>query len=332
VLGRCAHKLAVAGIALVALLAAGCQSNGAAQAPPRPLHYTNITVAAVPTADSVGLYVTYDLGLFKAAGLNVTIKAVPSGAIAAAGEISGSYDIAEGDTVTFVQAEATGQANLEIVAEGSLMQPGGQALYTLPQSAVTTIDDLKGQNIGVNETNGIGTLLISSLLYEHGISPLSVNFVTINGGFPAMGQALKDHEISVAWLPEPFGSIDSAALGLRELTDLDQGATANFPLSWYVSTVPWAHRNPATLAAFLGALRQGQQIADTNRVAAEEAMEKLPAPYDVSPAIAAIMSFEDYPVTTGPDIDQSRAQRVADAMYNFVMLSQQFSVSTMIRS
>jgi hypothetical protein len=33
---------------------------------------------------------------------------------------------------------------------------------------------------------------------------------------------------------------------------------------------------------------------------------------------------------TAPDIDQSRVQRVADAMYQFHMLTQPFQVSTML--
>lgn len=51
-----------------------------------------------------------------------------------------------------------------------------------------------------------------------------------------------------------------------------------------------------TLTAFLDALRQGQQIADSSRTAVERAMEKLPAPFTVSPTIAAVMSIETYPL------------------------------------
>ena len=94
-------------------------------------------------------------------------------------------------------------------------------------------------------------------------------------------------------------------MGLLELTDLDQGATAGFPVGWYVATKAWAKKYPRTLAAFLDALRAGQQIADSNRTAVEQAMEKLPAPFTVSPTIAAVMSIETYPLNVAPDIDRS---------------------------
>ena len=95
-------------------------------------------------------------------------------------------------------------------------------------------------------------------------------------------------------------------------------------------TKAWAKKYPRTLAAFLDALRQGQQIADSNRTAVEQAMEKLPAPFTVSPVIAAVMSIETYPLTIAPNIDRLRVQRVADEMLQFQMLKQTFQVSSML--
>jgi hypothetical protein len=59
-------------------------------------------------------------------------------------------------------------------------------------------------------------------------------------------------------------------------------------------------------------------------------MVKLPNPYAVPPAIAAVMSQENYPLSVAPNIDLSRVQRVADAMYQFHMLTQPFHVSSML--
>jgi NitT/TauT family transport system substrate-binding protein len=170
------------------------------------------------------------------------------------------------------------------------MEPDNQALYTLAGSPITTIAGLEGRKIGVNVLDNIGTLLISSVLEEHGLSVKKVHFVAMP--FPAMAQALHRHVIDAAWLPEPFGSEFSATMGLQELCDLDQGATTSFPVGWYVVTKAWAKRYPRTLAAFLDALQQGQEIADTQRSAVEQPMEKLPSPYTVPPMIASVMSLE----------------------------------------
>ena len=43
-----------------------------------------------------------------------------------------------------------------------------------------------------------------------------------------------------------------------------------------------------------------------------------------------MMSLENYPLSVAPDSDQSRVQRVADAMDQFHMLTQPFEFSTML--
>jgi NitT/TauT family transport system substrate-binding protein len=321
--------LRMVGLTSVGLLVMlnGC---GGPSAPPKlsGLEKTTLTVGAVPVADEAGLYIAEDEGLFTAQGLTVKIDSIVSSADATKRQNDGTYDITAGNSVSYIQDQVTGQSNLEIIAEGSLMQPDTQALYTLPGSTITDVSDLKGKRIGVNALSNIGTLLISSALEEYGLSPREVHFVPVN--FPDMGEALKHHVIDVAWLPEPFGSADAESMGLHELCDLDQGATANFPVGWYVVTKAWAKKYPRTMAAFLIALREGQQIADTRRNAVEQAMEKLPFPYTVPPAIAAVMSLETYPLSIAPDIDRSRVQRVAEEMYQFGMLTRPFQVSSML--
>jgi NitT/TauT family transport system substrate-binding protein len=315
-------------VGLSVVLGAGCESPSSGPPKVSGLEKTNLTVGAVPVADEAGLYIAQDEGLFAAEGLHVTIDPILSSADSTKGQNDGKFDITAGNAVSYVQEQVTHQSDLEIVAEGSLMQANNQALYTLPGSPVTNISDLKGRRIGVNVLNNIGTLLISSVLQEHGMSVRDVHFVAVP--FPALGQALKQRKIDAAWLPEPTASADAQSMGLEELADLDQGATAGFPVGWYVVTKAWAKKYPRTLAAFLDALRTGQQIADGNRTAVERAMEKLPAPFTVSPVIAAVMSIETYPLTVAPDINQVRVQRVADEMLRFHMLKTSFQVSSML--
>lgn len=322
------RAISVTIVGLSVLAGAGCGGSGGGPPTVSGLEKTNLTVGAVPVADEAGLYIAQNQGLFAAAGLHVTIEPILSSADATNGQNSGKFDITAGNVVSYVQDQVSHRSDLEIVAEGSLMQADNQALYTLPGSPITTIADLKGRRIGVNVLNNIGTLLISSVLQEHGLSAKDVHFVPVP--FPELGQALKRHIVDVAWLPEPTASADAETMGLAELTDLDQGATEHFPVGWYVATKAWAKKNPRTLEAFLGALRQGQQIADSSRTAVERAMEKLPPPFTVSPTIAAVMSIENYPLNTTPNIDLQRVQRVANEMLQFHMLKTKFEVSSML--
>ena len=338
---RMLRAIGVASAGLSLLVAAGCSGPGSGSGTTGTslagnvsmptvagLEKTNLTVGAVPVADEAGLYIAQDEGLFAQEGLHVTIKSIISSADATTGQNSGKYDITAGNSVSYIQDQVSHASDLEIVAEGSQMQPGNQALYTLPGSRITNISQLRGARIGVNAENNIGTLLISSVLKEYGISARQVDFVPVN--FPFMGQYLEQGKIDVAWLPEPFGSVDAESMGLQELCDLDQGAAEDFPVGWYVATKAWAKKYPRALQAFLTALQAGQQLADSHRNIVEEAMERLPSPYTVTPAIASVMTLETYPLSVAPDIDLLRVQRVANEMLQFHMLSQPFKVSTML--
>ena len=126
---------------------------------------------------------------------------------------------------------------------------------------------------------------------------------------------LKAGKITAAVLPEPFASQAELSLGVTPLADLDQGATAAFPVQGCAVTRQWAAVHPATLAAFRAAFEQGQQIADTNRSAVEQAMEALPSPLGLSQVQAAIMSLDSYPVGA---VDVTRLQRVADVMHQYL--------------
>src|SRR5271166_440149 len=141
------RTISLVGVVLAVLLDAGC-GGGTSSATPTGLEKTNLTVGAVPVADEAGLYVAQDAGLFQAEGLNVTIDSLVSSADATQGQNDGKYDITAGNSVSYIQDQVNHLSNLEIVAEGSLMQPNNQALYTLPGSTITSIATLRKKRIG----------------------------------------------------------------------------------------------------------------------------------------------------------------------------------------
>jgi NitT/TauT family transport system substrate-binding protein len=116
------------------------------------------------------------------------------------------------------------------------------------------------------------------------------------------------------------------------LVDLDQGATTSFPVEGYVVTRKWAQEYPRTLAAFDRALEQGQQIADTNRAAVEQAMEALPKPLGLSQETAAVMALDSYPFSAGAVgvVNQARLQRVVDVMQQFLKFDSSFNINSML--
>jgi NitT/TauT family transport system substrate-binding protein len=291
----------------------------------------DLNVAVVPAADSAGFFVALHQGLFAAHGLHVSfIPAVSSETVInaqALDEPKDRIDVSCGNYVSYIQAQANYNqgkrssspgdpmvaADLDVFAEGSVMEPGAQGLYVLPGSRIRTLAGLAGKTIGVNAPGNILYLLAASVLSDNAVNVSGVHFAYYP--LPQMAAMLKAGKISAAVLPEPFASEAQQSLGVSLLADLDQAATAAFPVQGCAVTRQWAALHPATLTAFRAAFEQGQEIADTDRTAVEQAMQALPAPLGLSPATSAVMALDSYPV--GP-VDAVRVQRVADVMRQFL--------------
>jgi NitT/TauT family transport system substrate-binding protein len=301
-------------------LAAGCGTvRGTASSPAQPdPGESDVTVAAIPAVDLAGLYVAQDEGLFARQGLHVTIEQIPSSQAIIADQLKGQVDISAGSYIAYIEAQAAG-ARFRILAEASTLQPDTRVLVTKADSPILSVAELAGKKIGVNATNSIGTLLISALLSNYGVSPSKVHLVTDQQGFPAMPRQLQDGAWGAAFLAEPYITFAGEQYGERVLADLDQGSALDFPIDGYVATTAWAQKYPKTAAAFVRAIEAGQLLADTDAAAVQAAIAK----YDRLPAeVTAAMALPAYPV--GP-VDATRIQRVAKTMLQFGLLSQRYA-------
>jgi NitT/TauT family transport system substrate-binding protein len=351
-INRFAYCLAAA---IPVALLVGCSSGGSgsggsgsvgAASGPAP-EVSSITIDAVPTADAAGLYIAYDEGLFAKQGLTVKIDPINGGEFGMGDLQDNSVQLVEGNYVSFVLAQIAGsfaapdptKANpgntlakrpidMRIIANSSQMQPGNQALYVMPKSRYKTVADLAKfhAKIGINSPNNIAQVLLGSLFAGDGL-PLGSIHQIVQPVFPDMPGDLANNTINAAWLPEPFGTIAQQTFGAVQLADFDQGAIQNFPIGAVVGNAQWVQAHPKTVAAFLRAYDEGQEIADTNRAETEQA---LVINTHVTKLIAATMTLDNYPLV----MDVPVMQRVANAMFEFKVtpgLKQPYNISNMIQ-
>jgi NitT/TauT family transport system substrate-binding protein len=319
----------------ITALAAGCTGGGGSLTTALfKVEKPDIVVAAVPSVSLAGLFIAQDEGLFARQGLHVKIVPIASSAVVISDQLRGNIDISGGNYASYIEAEAIQRARLRVIAEASTLHPGSHVLITAPGSRITSIADLIHKRIGVNARDDIGTLLVSALLEEHGISPSQVTFVTDRPGFPKMPADLAAGDYDAAFLAEPYATIAEEKYGEQALADLDQGATSNFDIDGYIVTQKWAKEYPRTADAFLRAVEEGQQIATTDRAADELALHKFDK---LSSMVTSVMALTGYP--TG-QVDEVRLQQVAGEMLLFGILGQQYAaevqdgalIRSMIRS
>lgn len=301
--------------AVTVIVAAGCATPGPALSAPE---LTDVTVAAIPTADLASLYIAQDEGMFARQGLHVTIEKIPSTAAVIAGQLKGQVDIAAGAYIAYFSAEAAG-ARFRILAEASTLEPNTRVLATTADSGITTISDLAGKTIGVNGTDSIGTLLINTLLLQNGISPRKVHLVTDEQGFPSLPGKLQAGQYDAVFLAEPYATLAEENYGDQVLTDFYQGYLINLPIDGYIATQAWAQKNPKTAAAFVRAIEEGQALANADRQAVQTAMAK----YDnLPPVVTDVMTLPQYPLAP---VVQSRLQSEAMLMLDLGMLGKQYT-------
>jgi NitT/TauT family transport system substrate-binding protein len=286
-------------------------------------------VSVVPAVDSAGFFVALHEGLFAKAGLTIHYTPATSSDTVINQQVAGQFDITGGNYVSYIQHYVDDHQPLEVIAEGSVMQAGTQAIYTMPNSKIKTLSELKGHLVGVNAPLNINYMLTASVLTENGIRVGDVRFPAQPIALPGMAAELAAGKVDAASLPEPFATQAEQEYGAVPLADLNQGATQQFPIQGYVVTKAWAQANPGTLQAFIGALAQGQQTADTSRRTVEQAMEGIaggPPNGQIPPLVASVMALNIYPTA----IDKVRIQRVADVMFQFGLLKSRFNVTPMI--
>ena len=308
-----------AGLA-VALLGTSCSAGPAAGAAT-----THITVGALPVVDNVGLYIAAEEGIFKQAGLSVTIKPVLQSTAAIPDMESGVINIIGGaNDVSFMAVAAKDPADppFRLVMEAATCAPNTFDVLALPSSGITKPASLVGKTIAVNLTNSVQTLTINTVLRADGVNPSLVHYVVIP--FPDMIAALKAHRVGAISAVEPFATAAELNTGAEPVLDECEGPTANFPLSGYFATVVWARQHPDAVHAFQKALAQAQAVADNDRGVVEKTL--LTYIPKLSAEEAAILTLDNFPTA----VDAIQLQRVADLMYTGRVLRAPFRASSLL--
>src|SRR3984957_18439344 len=190
-------------IALLALVGCGGLVANQGGTSPRGLEKTTINVGVVPAVDWAGFFVALHEGLFAQRGLTIHYPPAVSSDEVIDQQVAGQYDITGGHYVSYIQHYVDQHQKLEIVAEGSVMQEGTQAIYTMPNSKIKTQAGLKGHVLGINAPLNINYLLAASVLTENGVKLSSVHFPTQPIPFPMMAAEMAAGQVAAAATADP---------------------------------------------------------------------------------------------------------------------------------
>jgi len=320
----------VAGLVLVA----GCRFPGTSPAAAAPAISGSLTVAATPGMEDAPLFIGVRNGLFRAAGLTVTVQSYPSVAATLAHLKKGDADVTFGSYPDmFYSQEQKPSPHLTVVADGYDCAPNAVAVLTLPDSGINSAASLENKKIGtplpdlMPATIGgqavpysTDTTAAWSALNNNNVPPRSIQWV----GLPADDLVNELHlgVVDAIAVSEPTIYQAEQQYGAVPVLDACSGGNAGLPLDGYFSTHSYAKSHPAELAAFRSALAKAQSMAGTS-LPVQTVLEQV-ASFDSQ--TAAMVTTGAYPTTLEP----SNLQRVAAQMFFFGTLPSPLQVSRML--
>lgn len=337
--------------ALVAglLTVAGCTGSSSSSTATPTFDDSNnvVRVAETPGVGDAPLFLAFQQGVFRAAGLTVRITNYPTTRDELTALRAGKADVAFGDYADMFYAQALAQAqanksknslNLVIVADGYDAVANTMEVLTLPpksgNSGIVTAKDLAHKTIGTtpagvmpNNVAGmpysLETVATQSVLRNNNVTPSSITWRSQYKTSQQLIQALANHQVDAILATEPAIFEAESQLGAVPVLDSCTGATANLPLFGYFSTRTFAASHHAKLAAFQSALDRAQALANNQSQPVRTTLE---GSQGMSVQDASLLTIGQYPSTVSP----SDLQRVISLMFFFNAIPTQPSVRAMI--
>jgi NitT/TauT family transport system substrate-binding protein len=327
---RPARRLTALATTLVMSLAvSGCHVpalNGSGQI--GPLETTAITIGGLPIVDDAPLYLAVKDGLFRKEGLNVAVRTFGSSGAEMQALASGQISAAAGSDLVFLQAQASGQANLSMIADGYEAAANVMEVLVLPNSGITTPEQLANATIGVPPAQvstsswikNTEELTTGAVLENDNVDPTSMQWRQM----PARNMigSLMRGQVKAIVATEPYILDAESSLGALEVLDACSGAVANMPLTGYFSLASFARQHPNTLRAFQRALDQAQALAAERG----EVQDILPTYTSMAASTASLITLGVYPTSLNAD----RVQLLADLMFQSGVISKPITIPPMI--
>jgi NitT/TauT family transport system substrate-binding protein len=330
------------------LTVAGCQAGSSSSATPTFSGSDNvIRVAQTPGVGDAPLFLAFQQGLFRKAGLQVRITNLGSTRAELTALRAGKVDVAFGDYADMFYAQAVAQTqakgrnakgslNLVLVADGYDAVANTMEVLALPGSHIVTPQNLANKSVGTALAQlmpsvagqvspySLDTVATQSVLTNDSVKPASITWKPMAAEGPhGLIAALASHQVNAILATEPLIFEAESQLGAVPVLDSCTGSTANLPLAGYFSTRTFANAQNAKLTAFRNVLLQAQALANNQSAPVRNSLE---GSEGMSVQDASLLTIGQYPTT----VSVNDLQRVIRLMFFFNAIPAQPSVKAMI--
>jgi len=231
------------------------------KAPATAAQLTPVRAAYIPVVSWLPAWVAKEKGLFEKNGLDVTLSVTQNLSVLP-GTLGRQFDFAPSTPPDLIKAVLAGIDVVAVAGQGIETKDNPSThLIVRKDSAITSMQDLKGKVIA---TPALGAIIHVSVLHglkKNGIDPASIRAVEVP--FPNMPDQLKAGNVDAVEALEPFAG-QLLAAGNRSLGDPLLSVSDEVLYTFWSSERKWAADNHTAIDAWVVSLNQAKEFMDAN--------------------------------------------------------------------
>jgi NitT/TauT family transport system substrate-binding protein len=261
--------MVVVSLVLGSLVTSACTSSTASpagdnpavtEAPSTGSELATLRIAVLPILDALPMYVAQQEGLFEKNGIKVEFIPVASAAerdqVFASGQVDGMIN--DSISTLFYNQEQPQIQIVRMARTATSEMPQYQVLAS-PKSGFTSVQDLKGVEIGISQGTVI-EYVTERLLEAEGFTPEEIKSIAVPKIADRM-TLLESGELKAATLPDPLSSLASQQGAILMVDDTRH---PEYGYSVYSFSKKLIDENPEAVRSFLAVIE-----AATNQINAE---------------------------------------------------------------
>jgi NitT/TauT family transport system substrate-binding protein len=282
----------------------------------------SITVAGVPEESATPALWARQAGLFRRAGLDVSIEPLNSGSAIAAGVAGGSYAIGKSSLVSLIIAHAK-SIPFVLVAGGGLYDSRNPnfGLVVKADSPIKTAAELNGKSVAVSALNDLYTIGTKAWMDKNGGDSSTIKLLELP--ISAVGDAIAAGRVDAGGLidPELQTAIDAGKVKWLA-RDFDAIAPRFMYTGWFTTT-DYLAKNRSTVEGFVRAMGEASAFVNAHPADTVDVLAKFSA---MDPARIAKMHRISYATALDPRL----VQPMIDACAKYKVIPAAFDAKDMI--
>ena len=280
-----------------------------------------IRIGTAPDEDCVACLYAVQSGMFRRAGLDVTVTANTSGSAITSAILGGALEIGKASLLGLIAGHVHG-VPLTIVAPAALYNADAPVTATIVRadSPIKTAKDLSGKTVSVQSVKGILQIVTMNWIDAQGGNSASVKFIELPAA--SVAPALAAGRVDAATFTNPLLAAALASKQAKVLAYPFDSLGKRYLMAGYFCTNDYAAKNADALARFARVVSEASTYTNAHPAETVEMVSKFTS-------VAADDVAHMTRVTCGVKLDPREIQPVVDVAVKYKIIPTRFDAKEM---